>query len=205
MLGGGEEKCPYLCIVVSTQPHQWCLLQYFVMGGGCSPLSPSIHENVTGGLLTQYFMAVIYTSQSSLHLKAEQPLWSPFLGWNEWNYSHWKPSWPCLLLQQEIAHLAQLLPASRGHCLFCSGLLIPACPSPKNNNKSFTTAVLWPGGHRLGWRARGEPVPVWSSTLHMPWSTNPQLPHSLLHSSWGWAQITSRGHRRLCPTQPSVK
>lgn len=27
------------------------------------------------------------------------------------------PSWPCLLLQQEIAHLAELLPLSRGHCL----------------------------------------------------------------------------------------
>lgn len=40
MLGEGEEKCPYLCIVVPTQPHQWCLLQYFIMGGRCSPLFP---------------------------------------------------------------------------------------------------------------------------------------------------------------------
>lgn len=38
--------------------------------GERSPFFPPIHENRAGDLLKQYSTAVIYTSQTSLHLKA---------------------------------------------------------------------------------------------------------------------------------------
>lgn len=38
--------------------------------GECSPFFPPIHGNRAGDLLKQYSTAVIYTSQTSLHLKA---------------------------------------------------------------------------------------------------------------------------------------
>lgn len=148
------------------------------------PSFPPMHENGTGDLLIQYSMAVIYTCQTSLHLKVQQPLQSQLLRWNQWNYPHWRTSPVCSYSRKLLTWLS-CSPQTEVTVCF-SGLgssfhsAAQATKEKKTKMKKKTTTPFtkawnrWPplqgsGGQstpkgRMGWRARRKHVPAWTST-----------------------------------------
>lgn len=96
---------------------------------------PSLHapENRAGDLLKQYSTAVIYTSQ--IPSKGTTATAEPDPGVKSVGLSPSEIQLH-LLLWEEIAHLAPLLPPSRGHCLLLQPLLFVAIRCPRQNNKT---------------------------------------------------------------------
>lgn len=88
-------------------------------------------ENRAGDLLKQYSTAVIYTSQ--VPTKGTTATAEPDPGVKSVGLSPLEIQLH-LLLREEIAHLALVLPPSRGHCLLLQPLLfVPiCCPRQKN-------------------------------------------------------------------------
>lgn len=130
----------YCCLYPA--PSVMGFLSVFYHGGKMLPSFPPIHENVTGGLLMQYFMAVIYTSQSSRHLKAEQAQWSQFLGVKSLELSPLETQLALFAATAGNCSPGSAAPLSRGHCLPLSphSRLLPT--KETTTKKSFTEGVL---------------------------------------------------------------
>lgn len=80
MEGGGRRSVLIFVLLSLPSPISDVCCNISSWGEDAPLFPPSIHENVTGGLLMQYFIAEISTPQASLHLKAEPATMEPVPG-----------------------------------------------------------------------------------------------------------------------------